>query len=381
MITILQVFNVNGLKLENEAVLSLYGTKTHGRCAGWETPNWGSCREAGFNAAGDGDIVMQDESSSGAGGPTNQDVVARSEAARSYPDSGPSSFVSIFERSHINPRKVHLTLEKNFQTGGSSSSNGGQPPSSRPGGPQRPGGRGPNSSPLQTLHKLDEEEQYGRRRMKAEADAMTGLVVDVGEHYTHVVPITDGVPIITNSRRFPLGGRHVTQFIDQALFDRKEPIPKDIRMDVARSIKEKHAYFCRMDSLPAEMGRYDPALHDSAGPASPASLKIKTVAGEVAVSRKKVSWRCEIGSERFLGPEIFFHPEILGTSTRDVPLSLAACIDDVIVSAPIDYRRALYRNVVLCGGSAGIVHFPNRLQKELQRHADGRLEKEQVWNV
>lgn len=49
---------------------------------------------------------------------------------------------------------------------------------------------------------------------------------------------------------------------------------------------------------------------------------------------------------RFLGPEIFFHPEF---SNPDFNIPLSQIVDDVIQNCPIDVRRPLYNNIVLSG--------------------------------
>ena len=48
----------------------------------------------------------------------------------------------------------------------------------------------------------------------------------------------------------------------------------------------------------------------------------------------------DVGFERFLGPEIFFNPEI---ASSDFLTPLPDVVDDVIQSCPIDTRRGLYK--------------------------------------
>ena len=52
----------------------------------------------------------------------------------------------------------------------------------------------------------------------------------------------------------------------------------------------------------------------------------------------------DVGFERFLGPEIFFNPEI---ASPDFLTPLPDVVDDVIQSCPIDTRRGLYK-VISC---------------------------------
>lgn len=50
-------------------------------------------------------------------------------------------------------------------------------------------------------------------------------------------------------------------------------------------------------------------------------------------------YSCEVGYERFLGPEMFFHPEFFDSKWK-TPIDEA--IDKAIQGSPIDYRRKLY---------------------------------------
>jgi actin-related protein 3 len=54
---------------------------------------------------------------------------------------------------------------------------------------------------------------------------------------------------------------------------------------------------------------------------------------------------------------------------------LTQCHFQVIQSCPIDYRRTLYKNVVLTGGNTLFVHFQNRLQRELRSICEKRREQ------
>jgi actin-related protein 3 len=46
---------------------------------------------------------------------------------------------------------------------------------------------------------------------------MTGVVVDVGDGATHIVPVADGYVIGSSIRSIPITGKDVTQFVQQLL--------------------------------------------------------------------------------------------------------------------------------------------------------------------
>ncbi len=59
----------------------------------------------------------------------------------------------------------------------------------------------------------------------------------------------------------------------------------------------------------------------------------------------------DVGYERFLGPEIFFHPEF---SNPDFTTPISEIVDTVIQNCPIDVRRPLYKvSVCVCGKGGG----------------------------
>lgn len=78
-----------------------------------------------------------------------------------------------------------------------------------------------------------------------------------------------------------------------------------------------------------------------------------------------------MGYERFLGPEIFFNPEIFSS---DFTTPLPDVVDESIVKCPIDVRRGLYKNIVLSGGTTMFKDFGRRLQRDIKRNVDLRMQ-------
>jgi len=72
--------------------------------------------------------------------------------------------------------------------------------------------------------------------------------------------------------------------------------------------------------------------------------------------------KCDVGYERFLAPEMFFHPEFIhGSWTKP----LEQVVDECVQQCPIHYRLKLYNNIVLSGGSTLFTGFDKRLQRNL----------------
>jgi len=187
---------------------------------------------------------------------------------------------------------------------------------------------------------------------------LTGLVVDAGDGLTHLIPVADGHIISSCIQEMPLAGRHATQLIADMLTERGEPVPPEQRQEVARQIKEQHAYLCK--DIKEEYRKFDSDPR-----------KMKTHSG--VAPKTKEPWSCKVGYERFLAPEIYFRPEVFSDQTVATPLP--ELVDHCIMQCPIDYRRRLYSNVVLAGGSTTFLHFKERLQHEVQCVVDTRLQK------
>lgn len=78
----------------------------------------------------------------------------------------------------------------------------------------------------------------------------------------------------------------------------------------------------------------------------------------------------DVGYERFLAPEVFFHPEIYSS---DFTTPLPEVVDVAIATSPIDTRRALYKNIVLSGGSTMFKDFGRRIERDIKRLVDQRV--------
>jgi actin-related protein 3 len=187
---------------------------------------------------------------------------------------------------------------------------------------------------------------------------LTGTVIDSGDGVTHVIPVAEGYVIGSSIKSMDLAGRTVTQFIQQLMRERDERVPSSQSLEVAKQIKERYSYVC--PDLVKEFAKYD---------AEPTKW-FKEYQGVNDVSQQPFS--CDIGYERFLGPEVFFNPEIFSS---DYLTPLPTAVDQCIQSCPIDCRRGLYKNVVLSGGSTMFKDFARRIQRDLKRMVDTRQKR------
>uniref|UniRef100_A0A0F8AHR7 Actin-related protein 3 n=3 Tax=Larimichthys crocea TaxID=215358 RepID=A0A0F8AHR7_LARCR len=185
---------------------------------------------------------------------------------------------------------------------------------------------------------------------------LTGTVIDSGDGVTHVIPVAEGYVIGSCIKHIPIAGRDITYFTQQLLREREVGIPPEQSLETAKAVKERFSYVC--PDLVKEFNKYD----------TDGSKWIKQYTGVNAITKKEFT--IDVGYERFLGPEIFFHPEF---ANPDFTQPISEVVDEVIQNCPIDVRRPLYKNIVLSGGSTMFRDFGRRLQRDLKRTVDARL--------
>jgi len=187
---------------------------------------------------------------------------------------------------------------------------------------------------------------------------LTGTVIDAGDGVTHVIPVAEGYVIGSSIKHIPLAGRDITAFVQQLMRERSEPIPPAESMEVAKRVKETYSYVC--PDIVKEFNKYD----------NEPNRWIREYTGQNSVTKKP--YKCDVGYERFLGPEIFFNPEIFSS---DFLTPLPKVVDDTIQTCPIDVRRGLYKNIVLSGGSTMFKDFGKRLSRDIKRSVDYRIQR------
>jgi len=185
-------------------------------------------------------------------------------------------------------------------------------------------------------------------------NSVTGTVIDSGDGVTHIIPVVEGYVIGSCIKHIPLAGRKVTDFIVSMLRDRNETFPPDDALTIAKKIKESYCYVC--PDLVKEYLKYD---------TDPTRFRVYKGTN----TKTNQPYTVDVGYERFLGPEVFFSPEIFDANFT---MSLPALVDQTIQACPIDTRRGLYNYITLSGGSTMFKHFVNRLQRYVKKYCDDR---------
>jgi actin-related protein 3 len=181
-----------------------------------------------------------------------------------------------------------------------------------------------------------------------------------------VFPVADGFVIGSCVKHIPLAGRDITKFVLQELKDRKEPMPSEDVLEIARTVKEKYGYVCK--DVAAEFKKFDEKKMGLDGQYL-LSNKFKKYLHKPSNGGKPVE--IDVGYERFLGPEMFFHPEFIH---QDWKSPIDEVVDNAVLSCPIDYRKRLYQNIVLSGGTTLFDGFDKKLNKLVQHRVDQRID-------
>ncbi|MFX0094949.1 MAG: actin, cytoplasmic 2, partial [Candidatus Hodarchaeota archaeon] len=167
----------------------------------------------------------------------------------------------------------------------------------------------------------------------------TGVVVDIGESLTQIVPIYEGFVISHAVQRLDIGGRDITEFLGRLLFQRGYKFSGLIEHDWIRKIKESCCYV----SL-------DPEKEIKRG-----------IGGKEKIYLLPYGETLTIGFEAFVAPEMLFNPATIGLEAGPIDENIYFTIQNTDISL----RDEFYANIVLAGGSTLFPGFKERLHKQL----------------
>ena len=169
----------------------------------------------------------------------------------------------------------------------------------------------------------------------------TGLVIDAGDGVIHIVPVYEGFAISHAIHRSDIGGRDITNYLRTLLKQRGYSLSTSAEREIVRDIKERLCYVALDPEKELKL----------AGKISGMEKDYVMPDGEVI----------NIGSERFMAPELLFSPGVIGS--EEEPLD--ELIYRMVQNCDVDLRRDLFSNIVLSGGSTMFPGLKERLHKEL----------------
>eukprot|EP00761_Pharyngomonas_kirbyi_P001263 gb/GECH01001266.1/.p1 GENE.gb/GECH01001266.1/~~gb/GECH01001266.1/.p1 ORF type:complete len:376 (+),score=93.29 gb/GECH01001266.1/:1-1128(+) len=174
----------------------------------------------------------------------------------------------------------------------------------------------------------------------------TGIVVEIGEGSTKIVPIFEGHGISYAIRSVDVSGFHLTEYLKKLLDDKGHNFSMCSRkMDVIKDIKHTTCQILSREN--------DQTIH----PSSPSTSVSDS--GEYELPDGTL---IDIGEERYQCPEALFDPSLVEQSSPGIHKSLL----DSIEKCDQYLHSKLFNNILLTGGSTLIAGITDRLQESVQ---------------
>lgn len=168
----------------------------------------------------------------------------------------------------------------------------------------------------------------------------SGLVLDIGDGVSHIVPTYEGYALSHSIQRLNLAGRDITKYLGTLLYTSGNRLVSSSDFEICRDIKEKVCYVAT---------DYNEELSKSS---HEIMMNYQLPDGSFV----------SVGQERFKAPEIMFNPSLAGLDIDGVHISACKSIGQ----CDIDIRRSLFENIVLSGGSTMFSNFSDRMVREVK---------------
>lgn len=200
----------------------------------------------------------------------------------------------------------------------------------------------------------------------------SALVVDLGAEGTRVVPVHDGLIVMTGIQQSPIGGKAISARCIEAL----RPLVKGNALDTlsfeiaSKEAVELHAepsVKTRPVEVTASFRAYHQMLLMNDLKETICQLADSTFKASELEKRPKAYYEFPNGFNTSIGLERFQIPEVLFASSASVP-GLADMIHACLSMCDVDLRPVLVNNIVLTGAGSLIPGLYERLSFELGRN-------------
>ena len=174
-----------------------------------------------------------------------------------------------------------------------------------------------------------------------ERERSSGIVLDFGYGFGQIVPIHEGQVLSNAISRVNLTGSDLTNYLMELLTERGYSFTTLAEREIVRDIKEKLCYVAEDFEQEKQKASQSSELDKS----------YELPDGEVIT----------LGAERFRCPEILFKPSLIGLDSDGIHVATY----ESIMKCDVKFRKDLYANIVLSGGTTLFNGIGERLGKEI----------------
>lgn len=214
---------------------------------------------------------------------------------------------------------------------------------------------------------------YARTHKLTKNDAC--LIIDSGFSFTHIVPYIKGNKFLRACRRLNVGGKLLTNHLKDIISYRQYNVMEETY--VINQVKEDTCYVC-MD-VKTELAEASKPYNTNSIVKNYVLPDFNTIRrGYIQEPNKadpsELEDNCQIlrlNNERFVVPEILFHPSDIGMKS----MGIAEAAVKAIYSCPKEHRKSLAKHIIIVGGNCKFHGFKERMYAEL------RSLLPDVWNV
>jgi actin len=182
----------------------------------------------------------------------------------------------------------------------------------------------------------------------------TGLIVEIGDSSTRLVPVYEGFQLAHAIKVIDLGGSTITDFMEHKLKEKGFTADSSVKKYLTRVIKEK-ACFTSLD------------LKEDLNRVKEYSKSFSLPDGEIMV----------VDELRFMVPELLFDPTLFNLEIPPLHEAIIECIEE----CDVDVRPKLLNNIFLSGGSSMFPNLKSRIYQELELLLAKKKKKEQMIRI
>jgi actin beta/gamma 1 len=176
----------------------------------------------------------------------------------------------------------------------------------------------------------------------------SGFVIDSGYEFSEIVPLRNRFPFNDTIKKLDLGGNTINEYLEKLLI-KNGVNPSYLNENEINKIKEQYCYVSQNNTK---------------------EEKEKNNINNIEITYELPDKsKIKINEERFLAPEINFHPELIGKEFG----GLAQIFCNSMYEVDNCTKQQFDGTIVLSGGNTLFPNFAERLTKEIKQYYGGKF--------